>query len=553
MSSSSFFRRTARRLSPERRDQLKDLMARNKVARQLSQGPSATAARALIAAGHEDGAERLVTSALGRRPDNPYLHRVAADLDARQGSISSAHDHAQRAAATGGGPSGWNHARKIAGRVRETDASWRPGVDRGTAPEATGGVLYLAKESRPFHNNGFCTRTHESLLNLRRHGVDVFAVTMPGFPGNVGIDDAPPVSIVEDVEYRHLLPHAGTLTRTLALDEYLSLSTQVLAAEVARSRPRLLHIGSGHRGYETALVGDAVARWAGIPWLYEVRSFFETTWTADARYRESAEYFHRRLRTETRMMHAADAVVTISGPMRDEIVTTHGVDPSKVFVVPNAVDATRFQPVEPDAALRSRLGLGDAFVLGYVSNISHPREGQEVLVAATARMRKAGRNVKTLLVGGGKRLAEMKKLAASLGVADHVVFTGELSFDEVSAYYGLIDLFVVPRIDERAGRLVSPMKPFEAMAMRIPVLVSDLPALVEIAGEGTRAATFHAGDADDLARVAGALADDPAARARLVDAAEVWVREERTWSKVCEGFLDVYRTLVPALTQDVAT
>jgi glycosyltransferase involved in cell wall biosynthesis len=119
------------------------------------------------------------------------------------------------------------------------------------------------------------------------------------------------------------------------------------------------------------------------------------------------------------------------------------------------------------------------------------------------------------------------------------VFTGSVPFAEVAAHYSLIDLFVVPRVDERAGRLVSPMKPFEAMAMRVPVLVSDLPALVEIA-RGSGCATFEAGSPESLAAVAGELLDHPDRLAEQVEEAARWVAAERTWEANGRAFAQAY-------------
>ncbi len=62
--------------------------------------------------------------------------------------------------------------------------------------------------------------------------------------------------------------------------------------------------------------------------------------------------------------------------------------------------------------------------------------------------------------------------------------------------YALLDAFVVPRRDERAARLVTPLKPFEAMAMARPLIVADLPALTEIAPDGERSLAYRPEDAD---------------------------------------------------------
>ena len=110
--------------------------------------------------------------------------------------------------------------------------------------------------------------------------------------------------------------------------------------------------------------------------------------------------------------------------------------------------------------------------------MDHYREAQETLVA---RLRRAegGRARRALRPRGwtARAAAMLEELAESLGVADRVHFTGGVDHDEVTDYYSLIDVFVVPRTRERAAIHVTPLKPFEAMSLGIPVVVSDLPAL----------------------------------------------------------------------------
>ncbi len=134
-----------------------------------------------------------------------------------------------------------------------------------------------------------------------------------------------------------------------------------------------------------------------------------------------------------------------------------------------------------------------------------------------------------LLVGDGGRRAELEALAGRLGITDRVVFTGRVPNAEIGRSYAAIDAFVVPRIDELAARLVTPLKPFEAMALGRPIIVSDLPALTEIAPHEVRGLVFPAGDASGLATTIERSMDRPDERAALADAARTWVLAERTW------------------------
>jgi glycosyltransferase involved in cell wall biosynthesis len=86
------------------------------------------------------------------------------------------------------------------------------------------------------------------------------------------------------------------------------------------------------------------------------------------------------------------------------------------------------------------------------------------------------------------------------------------------------------------------MKPFEAMAMEVPVLVSDLPALVEIAGpDEERAFVFTASDPRSLAARVADLIDHPEELSKRVAAAGEWVRRERTWAGNGTAFDEAYR------------
>jgi glycosyltransferase involved in cell wall biosynthesis len=276
-----------------------------------------------------------------------------------------------------------------------------------------------------------------------------------------------------------------------------------------------------------------------LPLVYEVRSFFETTWTADHDRAEYNEHYRRRHDTENRAMQSADAIITIADAMRDDIAA-RGVPRERIHLMPNGVDPAAFEPQEPDPELVSRYRLSGKTVFGYVSNLDHPREGQEVLIEATARLLARGRKVACLIVGDGARRQELEGLARRAGVGGAVVFTGRVPHSEVRAHYALLDVFVVPRRNDRAARFVTPLKPFEAMAMGKPLVVSNLPALVEIAAPGQRGLAFPHGDPDGLADAIETLIDQPETRRQFGRAGREWVLAERTWARNGQRYAEIY-------------
>jgi glycosyltransferase involved in cell wall biosynthesis len=248
----------------------------------------------------------------------------------------------------------------------------------------------------------------------------------------------------------------------------------------------------------------------------------------------------------------ADADVTIAETMRDEIVG-RGVAAERVHVIPNGVDVEAFTPSPPDPALRRRYRLTpDRPTIGYISTLDHPREGVETMIGATAALRRRGRLVSCLVVGEGRRRKGLEELAQRLDVSDLVVFSGQVPHGEIVAHYALLDVFVVPRRDDRAARFVTPLKPFEAMAMERPLVVSALPALLELISDPVqpRGLAFPVDDADGLAAAIERLLDDPALARRLGQAGRTWVAAERTWSANGPRYRAVYAEVLRRAGRD---
>ena len=111
------------------------------------------------------------------------------------------------------------------------------------------------------------------------------------------------------------------------------------------------------------------------------------------------------------------------------------------------------------------------------------REGHDVLIKAFKTICEEVADATLLLVGSGREKENLERLVNELGLEEKVIFTGNVDHSLIKEYYALIDLFVVPRRRDYAADLVTPLKPYEAMGMKIPLLMSDRAALNEIIGE----------------------------------------------------------------------
>jgi glycosyltransferase involved in cell wall biosynthesis len=468
----------------------------------------------------------------------PHAEGVRARANEGAGNLRAAAAQYERALAHGPDPT----IEQRLGRLRDDLRALEPEftatgrLARPSFEPVPGRVLHLLNNALPQTVAGYTIRAHQTLLAQRAAGLDAIAATKLGYPWAQGHLDADAVDVVEGVSYHHLpfdeLREVGTSVHVQrAVDDLMPLLTQL--------RPAVLHPTTPFDNGQVAL---ALRARCGIPVVYEVRGFLEDTWLS--RYPDEAarsDRYEQHRAVEARVASSADHVVTLGAAMRDDLIS-RGVPGERITVVPNAVDGDAFQLRGRDSQLADALGIDGASVLGYVSSLT-PYEGIRYLVEAVAVLRARDQNVVGLVVGDGSDRSNLERLAAELGISEHMRFTGRVRPGDVMRYYELIDVFVVPRTNDRVCRYVTPLKPVEAMAMGRCIVVADIPALAETVRSGETGFTFEAESAESLADVAERLFADPAARQAVGERARAFVVAERSWERNAQVYADIYRSL----------
>lgn len=203
-------------------------------------------------------------------------------------------------------------------------------------------------------------------------------------------------------------------------------------------------------------------------------------------------------------------IISVSEPNREQIIKSFGVDSSRVTVIPNATDTTRFHPRDK-IEMRRKLGFPlDRTLIAFLGSFTE-RKGPRRVLAALEQLPEVG----ALFIGEGPDSVE----------GSQVLFADRLTHEAVPEYLCAADLFVLPTQFEG-----SPNAVIEAMACGVPVVTSDIPAVRATVSK--QAALFI--DPDDVNAIAGAirtLVDDPERRAAMgqsaLEQARVTSLEER--------------------------
>jgi PEP-CTERM/exosortase A-associated glycosyltransferase len=398
-------------------------------------------------------------------------------------------------------------------------------------------VLHVLDHSLPLHS-GYTFRTLALLAEQRRLGWETFHLTSP--------KQGPVDALEQTVDGWHFFrtPPAEGGVRLPGVGE-MALMRQLerrLAAVAQSLRPSVIH---AHSPVLDALPALRVGRKLGIPVVYEVRAFWEDAAVDHGTTHEGSLRYRLTRRMETHALRQAAHVFTICEGLRGDIVG-RGIPASKVTVIPNAVDVNAFEPGgQPDEALKARLGLAGATVVGFIGSF-YAYEGLDLLLEALPALRQRRPEVRVLLVGGGPQDAALREQAARLGIADQVVFTGRVPHAEVQRYYDLVDVLAYPRHPMRLTELVTPLKPLEAMAQGRLMVASDVGGHRELIRHRETGWLFPAGRRDALVDALDQLLEQRSLWPHLRHAARRHAETERNWQASARGYVPVFERLARA-------
>jgi glycosyltransferase involved in cell wall biosynthesis len=372
-------------------------------------------------------------------------------------------------------------------------------------------ILFLT-DNFPPEVNAPASRTFEHCREWVKAGHDVTVFTCaPNFPkGKVfdgyrnklwQIEDMSGIRVVR--LWTFIAANEGFVRRTL---DYLSfMFSAVLAAPFVR-KPDVVVATSPQ--FFTACAGWMVSVMRRAPFVFELRDLWpESIRVVGAMKQKGLIALLERI--EMFLYRRADLIVSVTHSFKD-ILSKRGIDPEKIVVVTNGVDAGRFSPRPKDPGLTTRLDLQDKFVVGYIGTLGMAH-ALDTLLTAAERLRNEpeGDAFRILLLGDGASKDALVKSAGSRRL-NNVIFLDTVPKAEVVRYWSLLDVCVIHLRKSELFKSVIPSKLFESMAMGIPVLHGLVGESAEIVERERVGLVFDPENAEALCTQLIRLRGDPA-------------------------------------------
>ena len=212
-----------------------------------------------------------------------------------------------------------------------------------------------------------------------------------------------------------------------------------------------------------------------------------------------------------------------------------GYPGDRIRVIINGVSGLRRYSEERRREIRRDLGVDGHFVVGICARVEKCKDHETFLRAA--RLLSGDERYRFLIVGEGTQLARMQALAAELGIADRVIFTGFCS--DVERYFNCFDL----NVNCSVGTETSSLALSEGMSIGLPAVASSFGGNPYMVRHGENGFIYKMRDARELADMISQIANDSELYDKMSDAAYRRFATQLNSKKMTEQTMALYREL----------
>ena len=263
-------------------------------------------------------------------------------------------------------------------------------------------------------------------------------------------------------------------------------------------------------------------------------------WGSDVLILPEKSLFHKLVAKH--VLRRADMITCDCELVKRRIVELVKYDPAKIVVIPCGVDLKIYYPQE--SSIREKLGWQDNRIL-IMNRSFKPVYGIEYFIEALPEVIIRYPETRVVLAGDGPLGTEIRRRVSELGLKDYVHFAGFIDNDKVMAdHLNSADIYISTSLSD--GTSVSLL---EAMACRLPVVVTDLPANREWIEDGINGYVIPAQDSKILAQKILNLAKDDNLRKRMAELNFQKAREKADWDKNFIKLEEMYKTICQEYSQ----
>lgn len=235
-----------------------------------------------------------------------------------------------------------------------------------------------------------------------------------------------------------------------------------------------------------------------------------------------------------------NAIIATSDRQIEVIQKYYPVKRDNIHLVYNGIEEELFKAQAANNELQQKLNLGQAEkVILCVARLKKEKGIQNIL-SVFPDILKEFPKTRLLVIGDGEYRHELENMSMNLGIKQNVLFLGKMSYESLSQYFNLCDIFINSTVRENGYDLTI----LQGMACGKPVVVSDIGSVFSVIEHGKNGFIYPRNNIKELRKIVMNLLRDEAVRSSVGSNARKTVEDKFSLTKMAEKTVEVYNSLL---------
>ena len=237
------------------------------------------------------------------------------------------------------------------------------------------------------------------------------------------------------------------------------------------------------------------------------------------------------------IMNHSDMVTCDAEIVKQMIIKQTGFPAEKIVVFPWGLELDQFSPNVDGSKIKEKMGWKDNIVI-IMNRRFFPIYGIEYFIKALPKVIKICPEVRVLLIGIGPLEKKLRQMIKEYKIGNYIHFVGWINLREMPKYLNASDIYVSSSLSDGAS-----MSLLEAMACGLPVIVTDIPAILEWVKDGYNGYVVPTKNVDILADKISQLVKDAAMRQKMSKENLKIAQERLNWNRNFNKLEKMYEKL----------
>jgi len=350
-------------------------------------------------------------------------------------------------------------------------------------------IFYCLTDSLPYDSSGYAIRSHNIIKNFNKISTtyNLLGITRYQYPNDKYLNyNNEFVDNINNVLYIRL-PVFSNKIYGIGSDKYNNFAINYFQKLYHYLKPKKIHTTTP---YSNSICPMLLSINRQIPLIYEFRGKLELSLIANNI--NDTEKYNKILNMDKLLINNSNIIISITNQLKSYLIDLYSIS-KPIYILPNCItiDDYIIEDTFNREEFRKKNNL-TGYVIGFFGTLNY-YEGIDILISCIEEL---NQNINILLIGFDKM--NIKDELTKYNINNRIKYIEKLEHTLIKYYIKSIDLYIIPRRNEKVCEIISPIKPFEPMILKTPLLMSDCECLTEIADNGNNCYLFLKNNKQDL-------------------------------------------------------